>query len=48
LTVPKPAGSTSSRSQVRRGEVVAVLGGSILLASTWVVVAVSHGVPAWE
>ena len=25
-----------------------MLGGSIVLAGTWVVVAISHGVPAWE
>ena len=40
--------TASSRARVRRGEVVAVLGGSLVLAGTWVVVAVNHGVPGWE
>jgi membrane-associated phospholipid phosphatase len=33
---------------VRPGEVVAVLGGSTLLAGSWVVVAVQQRVPQWE
>ena len=40
--------AASNRSRVRRGEVVAVIGGSLALAGTWVAVAVNHGVPAWE
>jgi membrane-associated phospholipid phosphatase len=38
----------SSRQNVRRAEVVAVLGGSAVLAGSWVIVAVNHGVPGWE
>jgi glycosyltransferase 2 family protein len=38
----------SSRPKTHRAEVVAVLGGSVVLAGTWVVVAVNHGVPGWE
>jgi membrane-associated phospholipid phosphatase len=38
----------SNRQKIRRAEVVAVLGGSAVLAGTWVVVAVNHGVPGWE
>jgi membrane-associated phospholipid phosphatase len=40
--------SQSSRQNVRRAEVVAVLGASAMLAGSWVVVAVNHGVPGWE
>jgi hypothetical protein len=40
--------SQSSRQKVRRAEVVAVLGASAMLAGSWVVVAVNHGVPGWE
>src|SRR6266550_7776684 len=40
--------SESSRQKVRRPEVVAVLGGSVVLAGSWVIVAVNHGVPWWE
>jgi undecaprenyl-diphosphatase len=40
--------SETSRQHVRRAEVVAVLGGSATLAGTWVLVAVTHGVPGWE
>jgi glycosyltransferase 2 family protein len=38
----------SNRQKIRRAEVVTVLGGSAVLAGTWVVVAVNHGVPGWE
>jgi undecaprenyl-diphosphatase len=38
----------ASREGIRRAEVVAVLGGSALLAGSWVIVAVTHGVPGWE
>jgi len=40
--------SGANRQGVRRAEVVAVLGGSAMLAGSWVVVAVTHGVPGWE
>jgi membrane-associated phospholipid phosphatase len=33
---------------VRRGEIVAVVGGSLLLASSWLIVAVDSRVPDWE
>src|SRR3954471_16410028 len=36
------------RQQVRPVEVVAVLGGSAVLAGSWVVVAANQGVPEWE
>jgi membrane-associated phospholipid phosphatase len=38
----------ANRQGIRRAEVVAVLGGSAMLAGSWVVVAVTHGVPGWE
>ena len=38
----------ANREGIRRAEVVAVLGGSALLAGSWVIVAVTHGVPGWE
>ena len=40
--------SEPKRQQVRPVEIVAVLGGSAVLAGTWIVVAVNHGVPTWE
>src|SRR6187402_3139493 len=40
--------SGANRQGVRRAEVVAVLGGSAMLAGSWVVVAVTHGAPGWE
>jgi undecaprenyl-diphosphatase len=40
--------SEASRQRVRRAVVVAVLGSSAMLAGSWVVVAVTHGVPGWE
>jgi membrane-associated phospholipid phosphatase len=40
--------SEANRHGVRRAEVVAVLGGSAMLAGSWVIVAVTHGVPGWE
>jgi undecaprenyl-diphosphatase len=36
------------RRGVRRAEVIAVLGGGVVLACSWIVVAVGHGVPDWE
>src|SRR5204862_2172846 len=38
----------SNDQVVRRAEAVAVLGGSTVLAGSWVIVAVNHGVPGWE
>jgi undecaprenyl-diphosphatase len=38
----------ANRQGIRRAEVIAVLGGSAMLAGSWVVVAVTHGVPGWE
>jgi membrane-associated phospholipid phosphatase len=38
----------SSRQKVRRAEVITVLGGSAVLAGSWVIVAVNQGVPGWE
>jgi glycosyltransferase 2 family protein len=43
-----PVASASTRQKVHRAEVVAVLGGSAVLAGSWVAVAVNHGVPGWE
>jgi undecaprenyl-diphosphatase len=40
--------SPANREGIRRVEVIAVLGGSAMLAGSWVVVAVTHGVPGWE
>jgi glycosyltransferase 2 family protein len=40
--------SQSNRQKVRRVEIVAVLGASAMLAGSWVIVAVNHGVPGWE
>jgi undecaprenyl-diphosphatase len=40
--------SPANREGIRRAEVVAVLGGSAMLAGSWVIVAVTHGVPGWE
>ena len=40
--------SQANREGIRRAEVVAVLGGSAVLAGSWVIVAVNHGVPGWE
>jgi membrane-associated phospholipid phosphatase len=40
--------SETSRQRVRRAEVVAVLAGSATLAGSWVLVAVTHGVPELE
>ena len=40
--------SESSRQNVRRIEVVAVLGGSIVLAGSWAIAAANNGVPGWE
>src|SRR3954464_3735184 len=36
------------RQQVRTVEVIAVLGGSAVLAGSWVLVAANQGVPEWE
>jgi len=36
------------RQPVRKVEVAAVLGGSAILAGSWVVVAANQGVPEWE
>lgn len=38
----------SSRQRVRRVEVVAVLGGSMVLTGSWAIAAANHGVLAWE
>ncbi|MCU1427909.1 MAG: hypothetical protein JWL83_1909 [Actinomycetia bacterium] len=38
----------SRRRNVCRVEVVAVLGGSVVLAGSWIVVVVNHDVPGWE
>ena len=38
----------SSRQRIRRVEVVAVLGGSMVLAGSWVIAAANHGVLGWE
>jgi undecaprenyl-diphosphatase len=40
--------SESSRQKVRRVEVVAVLGGSVVLAGSWFVAAANQGVLGWE
>jgi glycosyltransferase 2 family protein len=40
--------SKASSRGVRRVEIVAVLGGSIVLAGSWAVAAANHGVPGWE
>ena len=41
------AGSRQRRA-VRTGEVVAVIGGAMLLVASWAVVAVANQVPHWE
>jgi undecaprenyl-diphosphatase len=40
--------SQANREGIRRAEIIAVLGGSAMLAGSWVIVAVTHGVPGWE
>ncbi len=40
--------AAESKQRVRRTEEIAVLGASALLAGSWVVVTVNHGVPGWE
>jgi undecaprenyl-diphosphatase len=42
------AGRTQSQPGVRALEVVAVLGGAVLLASSWIVVVAQDTVPSWE
>jgi undecaprenyl-diphosphatase len=40
--------SQANREGIRRAEVIAVLGGSAMLAGSWVIVTATHGVPGWE
>ena len=48
LRCPQTMRPSKQRPRVRKGEIAAVIGGALLLAGSWVVVAATHQVPHWE